>query len=387
MTRYGALAIVAAVVSVVIGRVFGVIELFVIGAGFAGAFVAALAFILLRSPVVAGVRRMRPAILVVGDVGHVDLELRHSGSVRTTRFVLHERVRRAHVADHVADLTVEPMAAGGSVTATYQLPTSQRGAIELGPLEAEVRDPLGLLRRTRTVAGTDKITVAPRSHLLDMPSLGSGPLGRHLLAQARRLGPGEFHGLREYVDGDEPRTIHWRASARAENLLVKQHEVEGLRRMLIVLDTDPSSYVDQPSFERAVTAAASIVVSATHADLITRFVSGDIDLRGPEVAADALRMLAEIQLGHGSLPTLDHQSGEGVGLLVAIAGSRSATGLQRARAVVDPTQATVSVTTDETSQSPIGIAARSEAEFLLNWRALIGRTGVRSPSTGSAQIR
>lgn len=379
MTRYGVLAIVAGLVAIAIGRAFGVIELFVIGAGFIGAFVAAAVFVALRSPRVVGSRRIRPSILVAGDTGHVDLELRHPGALRSTRFTLHERVRRAHVADHVAELTVEPLPAHGTVTATYQLPTTHRGAIDLGPLEAVVTDPLGLLRRSRLVAGTDRITVAPRSHLLEMPSLGNGPLGRHLLAQARRLGPGEFHGLREYVDGDEPRTIHWRASARGEELLVKQHEVEGLRRMLIVLDTDPDSYADPMSFERAVTVAASLVLSATHADLVTRFVSGDIDLRGPDVAADALRVLAEIQPDGAPLPTLDHESGEGVGLLISIGGARNATGHQRARGIVDPTQATVAVTTDETTRSAIGVTARTEAEFLAGWNALVGRTGARRP--------
>lgn len=377
MTRYGVLAIAAAAVSIAIGRTFGVIELFVIGAGFAGAFVAAMVFVTLRTPSVRGTRRIRPAILVAGDVGHVDLELEHAGVVRSTRFALHERVRRAYVADHVADLTVEPMPAHGAVAASYQLPTSQRGAIELGPLVAEVTDPLGLFRRTRTIAGIDRITVAPRAHLVGMPALGSGPLGRHLLAQARRLGPGEFHGLREYIDGDEPRSIHWRASARGEELLVKQHEVEGLRRMLIVLDADPASYANAASFERAVTVAASLVVSATQTDLVTRFVSGDVDLRGPDVAADTLRILAEIQPRRAELPTLDHQSGEGVGLLVSIGGSRTAGGLERARSIVDPTQATVAVTTDETSRSAIGISARTEAEFLSNWSALVGRAGAR----------
>lgn len=379
MTRYGVLAIFAALVAVAIGRAFGVVELFVIGAGFAGAVLAAALFVGLRLPSISGSRRIRPSILVAGDVGHVDLELHHTGALRSTRFVLHERVRRALAPDHVAELTVEPLPAHGTVTATYQLPTTQRGAIDLGPLEAVVTDPLGLLRRSRIVAGTDRITVAPRSHQLAMPELGSGPLGRHLLAQARRLGPGEFHGLREYVDGDEPRTIHWRASARGENLLVKQHEVEGVRRMLIVLDTDPDSYADQMSFERAVTVAASLALSATHADLVTRFVSGDVDLRGPEVAADALRVLAEIQPDGAPLPVLDHESGEGVGLLVSIGGSRGATGHQRARAVVDPTQAIVVVTTDETSRSPIGVSARTEAEFLANWSALVGRSGARRP--------
>ena len=203
MTRYGVLAIVAGLVSIAIGRTFGVIELFVIGAGFLGAFAIAAAFVAFRSPRIVGSRRIRPTLLVAGDTGRVDLDLEHRGSLRSTRFGLHERVRRANAADHVADLTVEPMAGGSRVTAGYQLPTSVRGIVELGPLESEVRDPLGLLRRTRIVAGVDHVTVAPRAHLVPMPQMGSGTLGRHLLAQARRLGPGEFHSLREYVDGDE----------------------------------------------------------------------------------------------------------------------------------------------------------------------------------------
>lgn len=150
--------------------------------------------------------------------------------------------------------------------------------------------------------------------------------------------------------------------------------------MLIVLDSDPASYADAMSFERAVTVAASLALSATHADLVTRFVSGDVDLRGPEVAADALRVLAEIQPDGAALPTLDHDSGEGVGLLVSIGGARNATGHQRARGVVDPTQAIVAVTTDETTRSAIGVTARTEAEFLASWNALVGRSGSRRPT-------
>ena len=382
MTRYGVLAIAAGAVSIVVGRTFGVIELFVIGAGFLGAFGAALVYVLTRTPNVVGRRRVRPSMLVAGDTGIVDLDLRHRGAIRSTRFNLHERVRRANVGDHVADLTVEPMPASGEVTVSYQLPTSVRGLIELGPLEAEVSDPLGLLRRTRVVAGSDHLTVAPRAHSLGMPQLGSGPLGRHLLAQARRLGPGEFHSLREYVDGDEPRSIHWRASARGEAILVKQHAVEGLRRMLVVLDATPNSYADAASFERAITVAASLVHSATQADLVTRFVSGDIDLRGPDVAGDTLRVLAAITPTTAPLPILDRQPGDGVGLLVAIAGGRDAVGMRAARAIVDPTQATVIVTTDETSRGAIDVSARTEPEFLSRWNSLVGRTSpVRTART------
>jgi uncharacterized protein (DUF58 family) len=386
MTRYGVLAIVAGLIALSIGRAFGVVELFVIGSGFIAAVAAALVYVLLRMPRVAGIRTVRPTILVAGDTGRVDLQLQHSGAVRSSRFGLRERVGRLGFADYVAELTVEPLAARSAVNARYQLPTSSRGTISLGPLVAELRDPLGLLVRSRTVAGVDTVTVAPRAHLVDMPKLGAGPLGRHLLAQARRLGPGEFHSLREYADGDEPRTIHWRASARSDKLLVKQHSVEGLRRMLVLLDSDQSSYADAASFERAVTVAASLVHSATHAELVTRFVSGGVDLRGPDVGAESLRVLAAIQPTGDALPVLARDPGEGVGLLVVISGSMNGSGVRAARSVLDPTQATVPVTTDETSRALIGAAARTEAEFLATWRNLVGASsGRRLGSTaGSA---
>ena len=116
MTRQGAAAIVAGAVSIAIGRMFGVIELFVIGAGFLGAFVTALAYVSVRTPA----RRRRPdwihpSVLVAGDTGTVDLDLHHRGAIRSTRFELHERVRRANVGDHVADLTIEPLPADGRV--------------------------------------------------------------------------------------------------------------------------------------------------------------------------------------------------------------------------------------------------------------------------------
>lgn len=385
MTRYGLLAIVAGVVSLAIGRTFGVIELFVIGSGFLGAVAAALVFIAVRTPKVTGVRWIHPAVLVAGDTGRVDLELEHRGALRSTRFGLRERVHRSHVADHTAELIVEPMSPGSKASAGYQLPTSVRGVITLGPLLAETRDPLGLLRRTRPVAGTDRVTVAPRAYSLDMPELGSGPLGRHLLAQARRLGPGEFHSLREYADGDEPRTIHWRASARSDKLLVKQHSVEGLRRMLVVLDSDGGSYADAASFERAVTAAASLTHSAADASLVTRFVTGGADLRGPDVASNALRVLAELHPNTEPLPTLDRDPGDGVGLLVVISGSRGTSGMRAARSVVDPTQVTITLTTDEAARGPISVAARTETEFLSGWRTLVGRSSTRVVTAAVAE--
>jgi uncharacterized protein (DUF58 family) len=191
---------------------------------------------------------------------------------------------------------------------------------------------------------------------------------------ARRLGPGEFHGLREYVDGDEPRSIHWKASARSEQLLVKEHTTEGLRRCTVVLDSQSSTYREEDGFERAVTVAASLVHSADRAGLSTRFVTaGSIDLRGPEVAANTLRLLAGIEPSIDPLGSIDHEPGEGLGLLIVVTPTTSSPGGRAAHPVLDPTQTAVSVVTEETGRSVLDVPARTESEFVSAWQQLTGK--------------
>lgn len=373
LTRQGVAALAAGAVALVVGRVFAVVELFVIGTAFVAAAIAALVLVRGRRPRISGIRWIHPSVLVAGDTGRVDLHLQHLGRLRSTPFELVETVRRAGAAPHIARLPIAPLAVGSRSSTGYQLPTSMRGIIEVGPLRVETRDPLGIARTSREIIGVDEVTVAPRAHLLEIPRLGQGLLGTHLMEKARRLGPGDFHGLREYVDGDEPRSIHWKASARSEQLLVKEHTVEGLRRCTVVLDALPGSYRDDAGFERAIVAAASLVHSAERGGLTTRFVTaGGIDLRGPDVVINTLRVLARMRPSTAATGVLDREPGEGLGLLITITGSRSAQGWRAGQAVVDPTLTVVSVTTDERSTG-MNISARTEDEFLESWRGLTGR--------------
>jgi len=381
-TRQGLVALGAGIVAIVVGRVFAILELFVIGTAMIVAVAFGIAFVAMRAPRLTADRWAHPAMLSAGESGAVDIDLVHTGTLRSTRFLLEESIRRPGDAIQVAPLGVEPLRPDARVRTGYELPTSRRGRIELGPLVAVVTDPLGVARTTRPVAGTSQVVVAPRAYQLPMPVLGSGPLGQQLLAQARRLGFGEFHSLREYVDGDEPRSIHWRASARSDDLLVKQHTLEGLKRAIVVLDPDPSSYADRASFERAVTAAASLVTSAFHHELATRFVTGrGIDLRGPDVAAGTLDVLSSIEPTTGALPVLDRDPGEGIGLAILVTGSPGSAGWSAVASIVDPTITVVPVTTDVAPRSKLGAAARTDDEFVRSWQALAGSHRTRTRPT------
>ncbi|MGB0113280.1 MAG: DUF58 domain-containing protein [Ilumatobacteraceae bacterium] len=384
LTRQGIVVVFAGLAAAIVGRVFAVVELFVISAGLLVAVAFALIYVHLRRPRVDAVRWIHPSILVAGDTGRVDIHLDHRGSVRSAPFTLCEHVQRTMGDPHNARLPIAALAANSRTSSGYRLPSAVRGLIELGPLTIELTDPLGIASTSTVIADLDEVVVAPRALMLDMPQLGQGVLGAALLDRARRLGPGDFHGLREYAIGDEPRTIHWRASARSDTLMVKEHTVEGLHRCTVVFDAAPGSHASPASFERGITAAASLVNGATRAGLTTRFVTaGGIDLRGPDVTPNTMRVLARIAPDASPTASLDRDTGDGLGLLIVVTGSRRGATWRAAQAVSDPTSTVLAVTTDEAASTRLSVAARSEDEFLGAWQSLVGRgrldlTGGRS---------
>jgi uncharacterized protein (DUF58 family) len=79
----------------------------------------------------------------------------------------------------------------------------------------------------------------------------------------------EFDSLREYVIGDDVRSIDWRASARAQDVVVRTWRPERDRRVLCLLDTGRTSAArigDEPRLDAAIDAALLLAVLAGKAD-------------------------------------------------------------------------------------------------------------------------
>jgi uncharacterized protein (DUF58 family) len=384
LTRQGVAVVGAGLSAIAVGRVFGLIELYIIAAAFFASVVAALLYAWVRRPRVEADRWIHPSVLVAGDTGHVDIRLRHRGRISSAPFVLEEPVVRTMTEDHVARLPVAALQAGTVSSSGYRVPTTVRGVIALGPLRLIFDDPLGIARSTTPVAGADEIVVAPRTLPIDMPELGRGTLGRSLLESSRRLGPGDFHGLREYATGDEPRSIHWRASARTDDLMVKEFTVEGLHRCTVVFDPSPGVHVSNAAFEHGVTAAASLVSSAMRAGLTTRFVTGGgIDLRGPEVVNTTQRVLARIEPTEAPLAAFDTDMADGLVLLVVVTGSHRAATWRVSQAMSDPTITRVLVATNEVPAGRLAVPARSDEEFVAAWQSLVGQPHTTRPPSAT----
>jgi uncharacterized protein (DUF58 family) len=183
----------------------------------------------------------------------------------------------------------------------------------------------------------------------------------------------EFHSLREYQRGDDIRRINWKASARSTSLIVRETALEGIRRCTVVLDMTAAQYAGN-SFEQAVVAAASITASAAHTGVNTRFVTNEVDLRGPDVAANTLRWLATVDpLEHvPEVAPINSGMSEGMGLLVVVTGSATspAAGQLRAATSQDETLVVVCATEFIASSRFIVDATSSEA-LITSWSLLI----------------
>ena len=105
------------------------------------------------------------------------------------------------------------------------------------------RGPLGLARRTANVAAPGRLlALHPFGARRHLPSRVQRLREIGGLAAVHQRGQGtEFDSLRDFVDGDDVRSIDWRATARRRSVVVRTWRPERDRHVLIVVDTSRSA--------------------------------------------------------------------------------------------------------------------------------------------------
>jgi uncharacterized protein (DUF58 family) len=107
-------------------------------------------------------------------------------------------------------------------------------------------------------------------------------LDGQLVARTRGQGT-EFDSLREYVVGDDVRSIDWRATARKADVVVRTWRPERDRRLLVVLDTGRTSAArigDVPRLDLALDAALLLGALASRAGDRVDVLAIDREVRG-----------------------------------------------------------------------------------------------------------
>ena len=240
-----------------------------------------------------------PRRLSPGMDGSVDLLVTNISGGRTRPIELLEPA--------VADLSpgthcmIPALGRGRSAVSRYPLRPVRRGRFALGPPQLRLGDPFGCWEDNRTLPVRTEVLVVPRVVPLQGSPLSGGVLSAPSGRAARgSIGGDPDVGVRTYQRGDDIRTVHWRASARHDDLLVRLTEPVSHGGATIVLDHRAHAHAGSgpdTSLELAVSLAASAALHLLSSDQHVRLVShsGRQLAGGHDIADDVLAGLAVLE--------------------------------------------------------------------------------------------
>lgn len=122
---------------------------------------------------------------------------------------------------------------------SYSLRPTKRGEYEFGDIRVYAKSPLGLIRRRYTFQQAETLPVYPS--FLQMRKYELMAISNRLtdigIKKIRRIGHSlEFEQVKNYVAGDDYRTINWKATARQGNLMVNSYTDEKSQHVYCVID-------------------------------------------------------------------------------------------------------------------------------------------------------
>ncbi|RUL83378.1 DUF58 domain-containing protein [Tautonia sociabilis] len=157
------------------------------------------------------------------------------------------RPRRLWVRDDVPDpFEAEPaeflvrLPSRGVATLEYRMIPSRRGSFALRRIYALERSRWGLWQRSRRICCETGVRVYPDVRQIARYTLLArrDRLSVIGLRQSRRVGTdNEFERLRDYAEGDEPRRIDWRATARRRKVTVRDYQSSQSQRVVFLIDS------------------------------------------------------------------------------------------------------------------------------------------------------
>ncbi len=282
LTAAGWKLLAAAVLLLVAGRLFAVVEFHVAGAA-AAATVTLCLLVRLVHPSRLALRRDAPVSAVpIGETVQVRVHLRNLGVVRSPVVLLADAVTASggltqHKVFHVPPLGGRRSGGSGRGRVAYEITPGRRGVLTLGPVRIEDQDPLGLACRRMVVGARSRLVVHPPIEDIDPSRLIGAGDGSAEFGSRRVPDPAseDFDGLRTYAVGDDPRLIHWPSSARLAELMVRQFRPPaGEAEVNVVVDTRPPGNTEAAG-DCTLSVAASLVAAALRTGARARILTTD----------------------------------------------------------------------------------------------------------------
>lgn len=249
--------------------------------------------------------RWHPASCVEGAPVDITLAVHNPGRLAIRLLEVHDALP-PRLARNAPYAVLPRLPGGGNRELSYRIAEPLRGVYSIGPARAATGFPLGLVRAEADIeAGDTRLWVYPRLFALEtFPYAGETRRTWMRALSPHAGGEDDFAGVREYRHGDSPRHVHWRASARHGELIVREYQRVAATTLSVLIDLSAQSVVGEgaeTTLEYAVRIAGSCVRHALAQGHAAQILGLAAELRhgGPWRSVDdmeaALRFLAALE--------------------------------------------------------------------------------------------
>lgn len=230
--------------------------------------------------------------LVAGDPAQAPISVTNTSSRLELPGVL-----EVQIGEGIDEFQIPLLRAGETKLVPFEIAPQPRGVLNIGPITTVRTDPVGALRKETKLIDAQEVYVHPQTRALPptvigyMKDLEGNPTLTIVEADMT------FHSIREYVPGDNPKHIHWKATAKIGmpgKFLVRQYAESRRSRMVIIMALNPADYLpESEEFEVAVSAVGSL---GARAILDSRSVSVVTSEEIPRLAKTRMRAIKELRV-------------------------------------------------------------------------------------------
>ncbi|WP_294301857.1 DUF58 domain-containing protein [uncultured Chryseobacterium sp.] len=181
-------------------------------------------------------QRILPEKLSNGDENPVKIDIKNNYGFKIYVNIIDEIPFQFQKRNFLIEKQIEP---GKNTFFQYILEPKERGEYDFGGLNVYVSSPLGLIskrfsfQKDATLAAYPSFIHLRKYELMALQSeflLGG-------IKRIRKLGHTmEFEQIKDYVPGDDIRTINWKATSKANRLMVNQFQDEKSQRIFMLID-------------------------------------------------------------------------------------------------------------------------------------------------------
>jgi len=180
--------------------------------------------------------RSTPNRLSNGDDNEIKIFLENKYAFRINCEIIDEIPFEFQIRNISFNISIE---SGKTKIFTYNLRPVKRGEYNFGRTNIYTSSPIGFVKRRYQFEGSKIIPVYPSYIQMKKYELMaiSGRLTEAGVKKVRRIGHSmEFDHIKDYVRGDDYRTINWKATARKSHLMVNHFDDEKSQQVYSVID-------------------------------------------------------------------------------------------------------------------------------------------------------